>query len=194
MGPRLSRGRRRHVSAPHGGPGNPRRPSARRHRGGLPDHDPRARAAPHSRRGPVRPARWDACGCGSTTGKTGGSTGRGGTAIRSASLETTWSARSCRSTVPAHGPPAGAKAVWLEPPADMGRPVWRDVLEHTQLGPEERAGYLASARFRRAALAAALGPDRGQGGRPAALERRRPSRRFIQPIWRSWPTNTAGPC
>ncbi len=45
-------------------------------------------------------------------------------------------------TVPAHGPPTGAKAVWLEPPADMGRPVWRDVLEHTQLGPDERAAYL----------------------------------------------------
>ncbi|MEO6811736.1 MAG: phosphopantetheine-binding protein, partial [Isosphaeraceae bacterium] len=30
-------------------------------------------------------------------------------------------------------------AVWLEPPADMGRPVWRDVLEWTQLGPAERA-------------------------------------------------------
>ena len=45
--------------------------------------------------------------------------------------------------VPAHGPPTGAKAVWLEPPADMGRPVWRDVLEYTQLGPVERAAYLA---------------------------------------------------
>ena len=46
--------------------------------------------------------------------------------------------------VPTHGSPTGAKAVWLEPPADMGRPVWRDVLEHTQLGPDERAAYLAS--------------------------------------------------
>jgi 4'-phosphopantetheinyl transferase EntD len=27
----------------------------------------------------------------------------------------------------------------------MGRPVWRDVLEHTQLGPAERAGHLATA-------------------------------------------------
>ncbi|WP_435016255.1 beta-ketoacyl synthase N-terminal-like domain-containing protein [Tundrisphaera sp. TA3] len=34
-------------------------------------------------------------------------------------------------------------AVWLEPPGDMGRPVWRDVLEHVQLGPDERAAYLA---------------------------------------------------
>ena len=31
------------------------------------------------------------------------------------------------------------RAVWLEPPADMGKPVWRDVLEWVQLGPEERA-------------------------------------------------------
>ena len=35
-----------------------------------------------------------------------------------------------------------ACAVWLEPPADMGRPVWRDVLEHVQLGHDERAAYL----------------------------------------------------
>ncbi len=32
----------------------------------------------------------------------------------------------------------GALGVWLEPPADMGKPVWRDVLEWVQLGPEER--------------------------------------------------------
>ena len=41
-----------------------------------------------------------------------------------------------------------AAAVWLEPPGDMGRPVWRDVLEHVQLGPIERRDYLAC-----------LGPD-----------------------------------
>ncbi len=35
-----------------------------------------------------------------------------------------------------------AVAVWLEPPADMGRPVWRDVLEQIQLSPDERAGCL----------------------------------------------------
>jgi acyl transferase domain-containing protein/phosphopantetheinyl transferase (holo-ACP synthase) len=40
---------------------------------------------------------------------------------------------------------AEARAVWLEPPADMGRPVWRDVLEQTQLGPQERAGLPARA-------------------------------------------------
>ncbi|WP_068416698.1 4'-phosphopantetheinyl transferase superfamily protein [Planctomyces sp. SH-PL62] len=41
--------------------------------------------------------------------------------------------------------PGEAVAVWLEPPADMGRPVWRDVLEKTQLSPEERAGPLRPA-------------------------------------------------
>ena len=39
--------------------------------------------------------------------------------------------------------PEVAAAVWLEPPDDMGRPVWRDVLEHVQLGPAERRAYLA---------------------------------------------------
>ncbi|MHB1555979.1 MAG: acyltransferase domain-containing protein [Isosphaeraceae bacterium] len=38
----------------------------------------------------------------------------------------------------------GVKVVWLASPADMGRPVWRDVLEATQLGPAERAGHLAA--------------------------------------------------
>jgi malonyl CoA-acyl carrier protein transacylase len=38
---------------------------------------------------------------------------------------------------------SSVRAVWLEPPADMGRPVWRDVLEQTQLGPEELAEHLA---------------------------------------------------
>ncbi len=32
-------------------------------------------------------------------------------------------------------------AVWLEPPADMTRPVWRDVLEWVQLGPDERLRF-----------------------------------------------------
>ncbi|MGE5755360.1 MAG: beta-ketoacyl synthase N-terminal-like domain-containing protein [Planctomycetaceae bacterium] len=38
---------------------------------------------------------------------------------------------------------SGLMAVWLEPPADMGKPVWRDVLEWVQLGPEERAALRA---------------------------------------------------
>ncbi len=33
-------------------------------------------------------------------------------------------------------------AVWLEPPADMAKPVWRDVLEATQLSDVERSGCL----------------------------------------------------
>ncbi len=33
--------------------------------------------------------------------------------------------------------PAGSSVVWLEPPLDMTRPVWRDVLEQTQLCPGE---------------------------------------------------------
>ncbi len=37
-----------------------------------------------------------------------------------------------------------ARAVWLLPPADMGRPVWRDVLEQIQLGPAERAALIGS--------------------------------------------------
>ncbi len=41
-------------------------------------------------------------------------------------------------------PASAASAVWLEPPADMGRPVWRDVLEQIELGPRERAAVLAS--------------------------------------------------
>ena len=31
------------------------------------------------------------------------------------------------------------RAVWLEPPSDFGKPVWRDVLEALDLAPEERA-------------------------------------------------------
>ena len=32
------------------------------------------------------------------------------------------------------------EAAWLEPPPDFGKPVWRDVLEALNLGPEERDG------------------------------------------------------
>ena len=45
---------------------------------------------------------------------------------------------------PESTPSSAVKAIWLEPPADMGRPVWRDVLEQIQLGPLERAAMLAS--------------------------------------------------
>ena len=37
----------------------------------------------------------------------------------------------------------GLAAVWLEPPGEMGRPVWRDVLERVQLGPREREALRA---------------------------------------------------
>ena len=46
---------------------------------------------------------------------------------------------------PAKSAAPEARVVWLEPPADMGRPVWRDVLEQTQLGALERATFLANA-------------------------------------------------
>ena len=35
------------------------------------------------------------------------------------------------------------RAVWLEPPPDMGKPVWRDVMEWAHLGPSERASARA---------------------------------------------------
>jgi phosphopantetheinyl transferase len=37
----------------------------------------------------------------------------------------------------------GVDAVWLEPPSDFGRPVWRDVLEALDLSPEEHAACKA---------------------------------------------------
>ncbi len=61
------------------------------------------------------------------------------------------------------GLPASASAVWLEPPADMARPIWRDVLEAVQLAPEELS-----------ALRNLTGPDRRRTlwlwGRIAAKE------------------------
>jgi hypothetical protein len=55
------------------------------------------------------------------------------------------------------------RAVWLQPPTDFGKPVWRDVLECLNVGP---------AGSRVARDASALGTHRGQGGRPSALGRR----------------------
>jgi phosphopantetheinyl transferase len=37
----------------------------------------------------------------------------------------------------------GVEAVWLEPPSDFGKPVWRDVLEALDLSPEELAACKA---------------------------------------------------
>lgn len=39
--------------------------------------------------------------------------------------------------------PRDAAAVWLAPPADMGRPVWRNVLERVQLSRDELAEQIA---------------------------------------------------
>lgn len=39
--------------------------------------------------------------------------------------------------------PESAAAVWLAPPADMARPVWRNVLERVQLAPDELTEHLA---------------------------------------------------
>lgn len=38
--------------------------------------------------------------------------------------------------------PCRVQAVWLEPPLDMARPIWRDVLEQTQLAPLELQRHL----------------------------------------------------
>ena len=62
-----------------------------------------------------------------------------------------------------------ACAVWLAPPGDMARPVWRDVLEWTQLGPDERASHCALGGLEIRPLPPALGPDRGQGSRASDL-------------------------
>ncbi len=71
--------------------------------------------------------------------------------------------------------PAGDfKAVWLAPPADMGRPVWRDVLESTQLGPAERAAHLAQG-------GADLGRSRRLWGFIAAKEAARRIGRSLDP-------------
>ncbi len=42
-----------------------------------------------------------------------------------------------------------AIAVWLKPPADMGKPIWRDVLETTQLSPDEYRTLTADLEPRR---------------------------------------------
>ncbi len=94
-----------------------------------------------------------------------------------ASLETSCSAKNSRSTGPESTPVKPVKAIWLEPPADMGRPVWRDVLEQIQLGPDERAAILASVTNERQRIPRALGQNRRQGSSPTSLARgRKPSR------------------
>ena len=71
-----------------------------------------------------------------------------------------------------------AKAVWLEPPADMGRPVWRDVLEQIQLGPHERAAVLAVRQRTSATARTSSGggsPPRKQPGGSGSKQAARPS-------------------
>ena len=53
--------------------------------------------------------------------------------------------------LPLDGDPSNTVAGWLQPPADMGRPVWRDVLEQTQLSPTER-GLIATGPEERRSL------------------------------------------
>ena len=81
-----------------------------------------------------------ASGCGSATGKTGGSTGPARYRDVFRSPDTIL----VGEELPLPGmAPQRVVAVWLAPPGDMARPVWRDVLERIQLGPEERAECLA---------------------------------------------------
>jgi phosphopantetheinyl transferase len=98
-------------------------------------------------------------------------------------------------------PATEAVAVWLAPPGDMARPVWRDVLECTQLAPEEREicrslrssdarrthwlwGRIAAKEAVRRLWQAAGKPARfpadlvigaGPNGCPALIDRARPS-------------------
>ena len=87
---------------------------------------------------------------------------------------------------------AGVAAVWLEPPADMGKPVWRDVLEWVQLGPDERAAYRAAGARARRTLRL--------WGRIAAKEaarrlwpRTRAAARSTRPTWTIEPDPTGRP-
>ena len=91
-------------------------------------------------------------------------------------------------------PGSDLMAVWLEPPADMAKPVWGDVLEWVQLSPEERAANRALGEAEPAALAADLGPRRRQGGRAPALARpRRAARLSGRPGDRARCARTAAP-
>ena len=65
--------------------------------------------------------------------------------------------------------PREVVAVWLEPPADMGRPVWRDVLEQCQLSPDERSGPLR--------------PDGHEGRRTLRLWGRMAAKEAARRLW-----------
>ena len=85
----------------------------------MPDHRRMRSSGIEFASGPSLSARMARSGCGSRTGKTGGFTGRGGIAMRSASLAITWSVRSCRSTTP-------QPALWSVPKRSglSHRPTW----------------------------------------------------------------------
>ena len=135
----------------------------------------------------------DRSGCASATGKTGASTGRAVIATSCASLAISCWAKNSRSTGTDAVAASAVKAIWLEPPADMGRPVWRDVLEQIQLGPNERAAILASVTNERPSHARALGQNRRQRSSPASLARQQDALPFTLPISPSCLTRTASP-
>ena len=81
-----------------------------------------------------------------------------------------------------------ACAVWLAPPGDMARPVWRDVLECTQLGPEERSACLGLGTIPRHAARTGSGDGSRPRRRPGGSGGRPDNPHAIPP---TWPSNTA---
>ena len=137
----------------------------------LPHHDPRDRAAPHSRRGRDRPAGRDGLDADSTTGKTGGSTGRAATATSFRQPRDYLVGEELPLDDPAHGPvrrrQSGlARTAGRHGPARLARRAG------THSARARGAGRVpGDGGFRAAARATTLGSDRGQGGRPPALAR-----------------------
>ena len=90
-------------------------------------------------------------------------------------------------------PPPRRVAVWLAPPGDMGRPVWRDVLECTQLGPEEQVGLPRPRTDPRSAAPTGSG-DGSRPRRPPGGSGRRPDIPLASPpTWPSITIRTADP-
>ncbi len=140
LGPgRAGRPGRRHLPPPDERPDDLRAATHRRHPHRVPDRRRAGRPPPGPGRGRPRPARRvdldDDPGLGRLAVPLAGTLPRRLPPPRPGAPGGTAAAGRDR-------PGAGA-AVWLEPPGDMGRPVWRDVLEHVQLGPDERGDYLA---------------------------------------------------
>ena len=132
------------------------------------------------------------------TGKTGDSTGWDDTAIHSASLRSYLIGEDLPLTVPAVVRITGAKAVWRRTSGRHGRAsLARGCMEYSRPPRTSgRAGLPGIERSRGAWLSKRLweAGSRLRGSRPAALELTRGrQRQFIQPIWRSSTTNSAGP-